>query len=95
MLVQVRGAILLHHDEDIVQERTGHLQALDGCANDVADNSEDVEDPREVATLGSRSHKQEDQKQHCGHAKLGCEDDGGADGCQPDLIDVNRAANVG
>lgn len=58
MLAQTRGAILLQRDEDKVQERTGHLGALDGAADDIADEGEYVEDPRQTAAFGSLSHKQ-------------------------------------
>lgn len=58
MLAQVRGAILLQREKDKVQERTGHFGALNGAADDVADESEYVEDPRQTAALGFWSHKQ-------------------------------------
>lgn len=91
MLAQTRGAILLQRDEDKVQERTGHLGALDGAADDVADEGENVEDPRQTAAFGSLSHKQQDKKQDCGGSKLNREDDCGAYGGQPDIVDVNGA----
>ena len=58
MLAQAHVAILLQREKDKVQERTDHFGALDGAADDIADECEYVENPRQTAAFGSWSHKQ-------------------------------------
>ena len=91
MLSQTRVAILLQREKDKVKERTRHFGALDGAADDIADQGEYVEDPRQTAAFGSWSHKQQDKKQDRRGSKLGGEDDAGAHSGYSDEVDVASA----
>ena len=91
MLAQAQVAILLQREKDKVQERTGHFGALDGAADDIADEGQYVEDPRQTAAFGSWSHKQQDKKQDRRGSKLGGEDDCATHSGHSDEVDVASA----
>jgi hypothetical protein len=94
MLAQARVAILLQCEKDKVQKRTSHLGALDCAADDVADEGEYVEDPRQTAAFGCWSHKQQHKKQDGGGSKLGGEDDRGTHSGHPDVVDVASGSHL-
>lgn len=94
MLAQARVAILLQREKDKVQKRTSHLGALNGTADDVADEGEYVEDPRQTAAFGCWSHKQQHKKQDRGGSKLGGEDDRGTHSGHPDVVDVASGGHL-